>query len=589
MSSLAPDATVSRRFTACAAAAPNHVAVADAVGRLTYEQLERQSNDLAARMQDLGAGPESCVGVFTERSTGFVVAALAVLKSGAAYVPLDPSTPPDRAAWILNDAGAVAVVIDDATERALEGQSWPRVRVDGTSANGFGRTPAPHFDPDALAYVVYTSGSTGRPKGVEVTHANLRNLVDWHHSAFAVSAADRASQVAGLGFDAAGWEIWPYLVVGASVFVADESIRRSAESLRHWFVEHEITIGFVPTAIAEELFRAPWPEKTNLRLLLTGGDRLQLRPRADLPFPAINNYGPTECTVVATSGAISADTTDSTRPSIGRPIANATALILDDSLQPVARGEVGELCLGGALVARGYRNLPELTATQFVSVTDESGAPLRVYRTGDRVRLLENDEIDFLGRIDDQVKIRGYRIELGEIEGCLRRHPGVAAATLSVADGADGSILVAYVVLATGARTTEAELRKHLASELPDYMMPASFVALPALPLTANGKIDKAALPPPGAENSLSKAPAANGKSANVEPQITGLVASLMDRTSIGVDENFFMLGGHSMFGVQLVARIRETFGVQLPLRDVFTAPTVRELSNEVARLISVA
>ncbi len=587
-SSLAAGATVPQRFVSRAAAVPKHVAVADAARRLTYEQLERESNDLAARLQDFGAGPERCVGIFTERSTGFVVAALAVLKSGGAYVPLDPSTPPDRASWILTDAGVVAVVTDAETERSLPDGSWPRVRVDRPGANGPRRTPAPHLDPDALAYVVYTSGSTGRPKGVEVTHANLCNLVDWHHSAFGLSAADRASQVAGLGFDAAGWEIWPYLAAGASLFVADESTRRSAETLRRWLVEQQITIGFVPTAMAEELFRASWPDETKLRLLLTGGDTLQLRPRADLPFAVINNYGPTECTVVATSGAVSSSATDSTKPSIGHPIANATALILDDSLHTVARGKIGELCIGGALVARGYRNLPELTSTQFVSVADERGAPLRVYRTGDRVRLLENGELEFLGRMDEQVKIRGYRIELGEIEACLRRYPGIAAATLSVADGAGGPALVAYVVLAQGERITESELRKHLASTLPDYMMPASFVALGALPLTSNGKIDKTALPPPGKENSLPKAPAANGKSANVERQITGLVASLMSRPSIGADENFFMIGGHSMFGVQLVARIRETFGVRLPLRDLFTAPTVRELSNEVARLMSV-
>jgi acyl carrier protein len=232
--------------------------------------------------------------------------------------------------------------------------------------------------------------------------------------------------------------------------------------------------------------------------------------------------------------------------------------------------------------------MPELTATQFVNWTNESGERLRLYRTGDRARLLESGEIEFLGRMDDQVKIRGYRIELGEIESCLSQYPGIAASTVSVGGDAAGPVLLAYVVPAGSALPTESELRKYLAAKLPDYMMPAFFVSLHALPVMANGKVDKAALPRPSAENCLPEAPPANGKLNSLEQQIAGLVASMMSRPAVGAEENFFMIGGHSMFGVQLVARIRETFGVQLPLRHLFTAPTVRELSNEVARLIKV-
>ncbi len=578
---------IPERFAACVAAFPKRLAVADATRRLTYEELERESNDLARRLQDAGARPERCIGLFTERSTQFVVAALAVLKTGAAYVPLDRSTPVERVSWIVGDAGMVALVTDSEALQELATESCAMLAVDRLSESDAKPFVGPHIDAGSLAYIVYTSGSTGKPKGVEVTHANLCNLLDWHQSAFAITQADRASHVAGVGFDAAGWEIWPYLTAGASVWIADESTRRSAEMLQNWLVAQEITIAFVPTALAELLLCAEWPPEISLRTLLTGGDTLRHRPDPELPFVVVNNYGPTECTVVATSGVVSPGD-DDCKPSIGRPIANAVAFVLDDEMKPVACGASGELCIAGALVARGYRKLPELTAKQFVTYTNEAGETARIYRTGDRARLLASGEIEFLGRMDDQVKIRGNRIELGEIVACLCEYPGITAGAASVSDGGAGPLLVAYVVPARGVHITETDVRKYVGAKLPDYMMPAFFVALRALPLTSSGKVDKAALPRPSVENSLPKAPAANGKMTGVEREIGELVASMIRRPAIGADENFFMIGGHSMFGVQLVARIRETFGVQLPLRHLFTAPTVRELSNEVARLMRV-
>lgn len=577
------------RFASCAAGGAGRVALVDAGRALTYEELDSESTRLAIALQQVGAGPDRCVGLLTERSAHFVIAALAVLKSGAAYVPLDPSTPPDRVSWIFADAGVVAVVTSSALAVTLRKEPRPVLTLDRLGSIDATAFAAAKIDPESLAYVAYTSGSAGKPKGVEITHANLSNLVGWHLSAFAVQAADRASQVAGLGFDAAGWEVWPYLCAGASVWIADESTRRSAELLRRWIIEHRITIGFAPTALAEQLFQLDWPAKTSLRLLLTGGDALQHRPPDGLPFAVVNNYGPTECTVVATSAIVSPRATNSQRPSIGSPIANAKAFVLDDRLSPVPPGEAGELCIGGALVARGYRNMPDLTSTQFVTLMSASGGPLRAYRTGDRVRVLESGEIDFLGRMDDQVKIRGYRIELGEIAAWLREYPGVSAAAVSVADVAGNPALVAYLVCAAGSQLDEPSLRQYLAAKLPDYMVPSYFVALIGLPVTANGKLDKAALPLPTAQNALSpEKPPPDGNLTGLEQQIADLVASMIGRPVIGAEENFFMVGGHSMFGVQLVARIREKFGVQLPLRHVFAAPTIRELSHEVSRLIPV-
>ena len=574
------------RIASCATATPSRFAVGDGLRCLTYEGLEWESDQLAARLRDIGAGPERCVGILLERSTWFVVAALATLKTGAAYVPVDPSTPFERTQVMLTDARVVCLVTSLRLASALPEVPWPLVDLDSHRLADVRPFARPQTDAATLAYVVYTSGSTGRPKGVEVTHENLCNLIEWHQSAFAVTAADRASQLAGLGFDAVSWEIWPYLTAGASVQIADEATRRSPDMLRDWLVDQEITIAFAPTVLAEQLFREDWPERTQLRLLLTGGDVLHQRPPAGLPFAVVNNYGPTECTVVATSGIVAPEGAETRIPSIGQPITNAMALILDDDLRDVTRGEPGELCIGGALVARGYRNLPELTAQRFVTYRTASTEPLRLYRTGDRARLLESGEIEFLGRADDQVKIRGYRIELGEIEECLNRSPEILAGTVTrVDDGGNGPALVAYVVFADDANLTEPELRERLAAYLPDYMIPSVFVSIRNLPITSNGKLDKSALPAPSAKNALQAGSSTNADVSELEQQIGELVASLIGRPSIGANDNVFMIGGHSMFAAQFVARIRETFGVKLTLRDIFTAPTVRELTKEICHL----
>jgi len=586
--------SVPARIARLAQASPNHVAIADGKVQLTYAELERQSDLLAARVEEDGAGRDRCVGLFVERSTQFVVAALAVMKSGAAYVPLDPSTPADRVAAILADAGAIAQLTDSRKVPNVPAGPWRVLELDIPDLVR-PTTLTKHFDtdPNSLAYIIYTSGSTGQPKGVEVTHASLNNLIEWHQRAFAVTSADRASQVASLGFDAAVWEIWPYLTAGASLHIADDVTRRSAQELRDWLIAEKITISFVPTALAEQLLQASWPAETALRVLLTGGDTLHRRPPAGLPFIVVNNYGPTECTVVATSGIVSADDDPSRPPDIGRPIANATALILDEALRPVPPGEPGELCLGGALVARGYRNRPELTASQFVTYVSASGDALRIYRSGDRARFLENGEIEFLGRVDDQVKIRGYRIELGEIVASLNRCAGVKASVVSVREaGEGGPTLIAYIVPAGNTRLTASELREFLAARLPDYMVPALFVSVLELPMLVNGKPDRSALPAPCVDNLLpdkATTSEASSESTVLQQQVSALVASMLGRAAIDAEDNFFMVGGHSMLGVELVARIRDSFGVRLTLRQLFTAPTVAALSAEVARLTKAA
>jgi amino acid adenylation domain-containing protein len=603
-----PAASIAARTVSLAALAPDRLAVTDGTVRLCYRELEEQSNRLATHLQEAGAGPERCIGLFFERSAPFVVAALAVLKTGAAYLPLDSFGPLQRAGLILGNANATLLLTHRGKARDLEAGPWRVIEIDGPDKGSIASRPAAPVQvnpaPGSLAYIIYTSGSTGQPKGVEITHANLTNLIEWHQSEFQVTAADRASVVAGLGFDAAVWEIWPHLTAGASLHIADEHTRRSPQALRDWLVAEGITISFVPTVLAEQLLRVDWPPETALRILLTGADTLRRRPGIGLPFTLVNNYGPTECSVVATSGRVLPGAETDGPPPIGRPIANATALILDDALRPMPPGEVGELCLAGALVGRGYRNDLELTASRFVACSPASGTVLRVYRTGDRARFLPNGEIAFLGRLDEQVKIRGYRIELGEIAAWLDRCPGVAACAVVARDPeqggdgafADGPLLVAYVVPARDAQLTATGLREFLAQRLPDYMIPARFVAIAALPTTTNGKLNKSALPAPAANNLLSdqvsertpsEAAGSLSSDNDLVQQVATLVASLVGQTSVDTEANFFMIGGHSMLGAQLVAQISERFGVKLTLRQLFSAPTVAALSAEVERRTS--
>jgi amino acid adenylation domain-containing protein len=604
-------ASVYLRIRALAESAPDRVAVADAAGETTFGELIRRSSVLGARLSAVGVEPGSCVGLFLDRSPEFVVAAAGVHAAGAAYLPIDTASPADRVEFVLADAGVSAVVTSAQQATRLPDGPWRTLILDGQDGAGPAEpvTSEPIASgPDDLAYVIYTSGSTGRPKGVELTHRNLANLVDWHVAAFGVGADDRASQVASLGFDAAVWEIWPHLAAGASVHFADEATRRSPQLLRDWLVAERITVGFVPTVLAEQLIHLCWPADTSLRTMLTGADVLHRRPAEDLPFRLVNNYGPTECTVVSTSGVVAPEEsgedpgtgTGSGAPSIGRPIAGATAMILDGSLRPVRRGEPGELCMAGALVGRGYRNDPELTAGRFVTVPADAEHPergsVRVYRTGDQVRMLANGEIAFLGRLDKQIKIRGFRVEPAEIVASLDRFPGVAASAVvalgvhrngATSNGAEPAEpeLIGYVVPDRDAELgavelRAAELRTFLATRLPEYMIPARFAAVDTLPLTINGKLDEAALPALTCDNVLpdeADPVTAGGDFGenSVEEQIAGMVRSLLKVPSVEHGQNIFLIGGHSMLAMQLTLQIRRAFGVRLSLRQVFDAPTV--------------
>jgi amino acid adenylation domain-containing protein len=580
---------VHARISLQALASPNRLAICEDGSELSFSELEATANRLAQKLHLMGVQTDTAVGICMGRSSWFVIAALAVLKAGGAYVCLDPDYPRDRLAFMLTDLNPAVVLATRHSAAYLPAGQWPVLTVDDRldpTDSYLRRAPAPNIQPNDLAYFIYTSGSTGIPKGTEITHGSLCNLIDWHQSAFKITASDRATQLSSLAFDAAVWEIWPHLTAGASLHIPNRNIRTSPELLRDWLLENRITISFVPTPLAERLLVLPWPKKTNLRLMLTGADTLHMYPASNLPFTLVNNYGPTECTVVATSGPVIAESGSPTIPPIGRAIKNTEIYILDSEMHPVSEGEVGEIYIGGAGLARGYHARPDLTAASFVPHPFSSETGARLYRTGDWARYLPDGQIGFVGRRDEQIKIRGFRVEPDEITAILNRHPAIQVSFVA-AHGAKGTEqLVAYILAGAAQEPSASELRDHLAKHLPDYMIPSLFVRLQSLPLTVNGKVDRAALPQPNSGNIVRDDPTA--LETAIEKDVAAIVSGLLGLEEVGCDENFFLLGGHSLLGMQLITKIQTKFRVELSLLTLFGRPTIRALASEIERLVLV-
>lgn len=577
---------VPQLVASAAAASPDSTALCSSINgeSITYGELNARADHLASHLVSLGVGPEQVVAICLERSFEYVIAALAAWKAGGAYLPIDADWPAARREAILTDSGAKVLVAHSVGETAA-----PHVIDVERDARLFS-TEKVDFQPvhvgrDYLAYVSYTSGTTGTPKGVEITHGNLLNLVFWHRRAFGITARDRVSHLAGLAFDAAVWELWPHLSAGASVVLVDPGVRTSPELLREWLVKERIDVAFVPTTLAEPMLAARWPSDTALRYLLTGSDALHRYPAEGLPFKLINNYGPTECAVVVTSGVITAAERQSERPNIGAPVAHTQIHILDENRQPVANGSIGEIYIGGNNVGRGYRNQPELTAQRFLPDPFSDRPEARMYRSGDRGRMLNDGRIEFHGRVDGQEKIRGHRVEPDEVAILLKQHPQISTcAVIGYGDVAQRQ-LAAYIVPRPGANPDAAQLREFLTTRVPDYMLPSSFTRLCELPLNSSGKLNRCALPPPstptGRESVAYRAP-----DSSLEKRVCAIIGQILNVAEVGLDDNFFLLGGHSLLGTQLVLRVRQQFGVELTLRGLFQAPTPGTLAAEVERLL---
>ncbi|GGS14603.1 hypothetical protein GCM10010252_62600 [Streptomyces aureoverticillatus] len=597
----APDAvgpTVAEAFARQAAHTPDAPALVHGAERVTYARLDERADRVAGLLA--GHGPEAVVAVLLPRGAELVGALLGVLKTGAAYLPVDPHLPEERIAFLLADAGAVTVLTVPELAHLVPGE-WPvtLLRPDGAGAlprpdapattsapattPGSVTTPAPaaapaHRATEAnAAYVLYTSGSTGHPKGVTVTHASLLNLVRWHLDTYGLGPGDVVSQVASPSFDAAGWEIWPTLLSGACLDVPDDETAGSPAALVEHFARAGTTIAFAPTPLAEAVLDQPSAGSTALRALLTGGDVLRPRPSAG-PGPAVvNHYGPTENAVVATAtGPLTAPWE---LPPIGSPLTGVAAYVLDEALRPVGVGVPGELYLGGAGVARGYVGNPALTAQRFLPDPFGGEPGARMYRTGDLALWLEDGDLRFLGRADDQIALRGYRVEPGEIEAALLSHPRVGGAAVAAAQSPNGRQLVGYVV-ASGEEPTPGELRAHLAAALPRHMIPSAFVFLTELPLTASDKVDRRALPAPEwttGGGTAAPRTATEEAVAAIWDEVLGLETNGED--GVGVHDDFFDRGGHSLLATQVITRVDEAFGARLPLRALFEHRTVAELA----------
>ncbi len=563
------DKTVIDLFEEQVGNTPNEIAIVFNGEKLLYRDLNEKANSLSVALREQGARPNDIIAVMLDQTPEMVIAILAILKSGAAFLPIDPEYPKERIDYILKDSAPRLLLSTSSLGKStgieedfLDVQR--AVFFQGSSAN-----PNPVNTGSDLAYVIYTSGSTGTPKGSMIEHQSLVNLCHWHNDYYQVSHLDNSTKYAGIGFDATVWELFPYLVKGASIHIIDKSVRTDVDKLNEYFELHHITISFLPTQVCEQFVRL---KNNSLRYLLTGGDRLT--SIEDASYKLVNNYGPTENTVVTTSFQV--DETTQEIP-IGKPISNHKVYILNSYGKLLPAGVNGELCIGGVGLARGYLNRDALTEAKFVENPFHPGE--RMYKTGDLARWLPDGNIAFIGRIDDQVQIRGFRIELGEIEHHLAGHDQVKETVVLAKEKEGETYLVAYYV------SEEAEepsvFRNFLSEKLPDYMVPGYYVHLDKLPLNANGKVDKKALPEPKIEAGEDFIAPSNA----TEELLVGLWSEVLklDKEVISMTRSFFELGGHSLRANVLVNKIFKALSVEVPLKAIFQHQDIRSLSQYIS------
>jgi len=592
---------VSRAFEAQVEATPDALAIVDGDDRLTYSELAARVNRLAAYLRPRLSDANAPVGVLLGRSIDAIATLFAILRAGGAYVPLDPALPADRLALMLDHVGVVVTREDvlaraEIDRRILDGRVAVRLDAEADAIQRAPEAEAATVHPEHLAYVLYTSGSSGCPKAVAIPRRALSNYAHVARTAFAIQPDDRVLQFASLNFDTAAEEIFPALIGGAALVLRNDTMLSSAPAFFGACADWGITVVDLPTAYWHELTahlsRSRLRVPDSIRLVILGGEKaLAERVREWLSTAGrrvrlFNTYGPTETTIVATM----ADLTDLApvpdQVPLGHAIPNARTYVLDRALQPVGDGATGELCIGGAGLARGYVNDPAMTAEKFVpdAFSGEPGA--RLYRTGDLARVGADGAIEFAGRLDDQVKLRGHRIEPGEIESALVQHPAVGeAAVLAREDHPGDRRLVAYLVFFDGASPSIGDVRRFLQDRLPDYMVPSAFVVLDKFPRTIQRKVDRAALPAP-----TEAAPHGDDRmvapQTDVERKIASIWSEVLHRDRIGLLENFFDIGGHSLLVIQLHARLCERFGGDLALVDLFRLPTVESQAAHLSRHI---
>ncbi|MFI1409865.1 amino acid adenylation domain-containing protein [Streptomyces sp. NPDC020707] len=545
---------------------------------LTYAELDTRATSLAARLQSFGMGPGTTVGVILEPSLDLVVSALAVVRAGAAWLPLDPTYPAERISYMVRDSGAALLVAHEPSAEWLGALDIPLTDpADDIPATAF--TPVPRPDPDTAAYVIYTSGSTGRPKGVTLAHRGLANFVEAQHRIFSLRAGHRVLQFASPSFDAFVFELTMALCSGATLVMPPRRDILYGPDLGEFLARTRITHIMLPPSV---LAMVPKRELPYLETLICCGEPLpqQLVDRWAPGLAMYNVYGPTETTVVVTVSRVEPG---SGKPDIGRAIDGVRAHIVDESLRPVPTGEPGELVISGEAVGLGYIGQPTMTAERFIASPDGSPGE-RAYRTGDLVRMLPDDRLDYLGRIDQQIKLHGFRIELDEIAGVLREHSGVQDVAVVLGQEGEEERLLSYVVASS---VEPLALREFAARRLPHFMLP-SIAVIERLPLLPNGKLDRAALP------SLDRASLGLGVDrvdarTERERRLVKIAAEILGVDLLGVDDDFFLLGGHSLSAGRLAARVRSEFGAEMPISVVYEQRTVAQIAAELHRLDSSA
>ncbi|EGJ29281.1 MULTISPECIES: non-ribosomal peptide synthetase [Moorena] len=582
---------------------PEAVAVIFADQQLTYRALNTKANQLAHHLQTLGVEPEVLVGICVERSVEMVVGLLAILKAGGAYVPLDPAYPPERLAYMLDHSQASVLLTQNQLVSQLPKHQANVICLDTDweiISTHNEQNPTSSLTVDNLAYIIYTSGSTGKPKGVAMPHRSLVNLIKWQLENTVVDNDSKTLQFAPISFDVSFQEIFSTWCAGGTLVLISSDVRRDPVFLLNLLAEQEVARLFLPFVALQQIAEVAdtfgiFP--ASLREVITAGEQLQITPAIANLFEKLNDctlhnhYGPSESHVVTSFTLKGSPSSWPALPAIGRPIANTQIYLLDQSLKPVPAGVEGELYIGGVCLARGYLNRPEITAQRFIAnpfnkVKTDSD---RLYKTGDLAHYLPDGNIQFLGRLDDQVKIRGYRIELGEIEVLLSQHPNLKQAVVLAREDNQDKRLVAYLVpgqsesvpVETEQVQLVSQVRNFLQEQLPDYMIPAAFVVLEALPLTPSGKVDRRALPPPNqARRDLVVDFVA--PRTPTEEILASIWAEVLGLEEIGIYDNFFHLGGDSIQVIQLLSRIRNTFSVELPLHYLFEDPTIAKLSQKI-------
>ncbi len=595
-----PPALLHQVFEAQVAQTPAAAALRFRDKTLTYTDLNLRTGALAAHLSALGAEPGSLVAVCMDRSVEMVVALYAILKAGCAYVPIDPEYPAERMGFMLEDLEGPIVLTQRHLADRFVGTTARVITIDEalpeTRTQLGSKDPLPMVSPDDLAYVIYTSGSTGRPKGAMITHEAIANRIYWMQEYFGLTPEDKVLQKTPFSFDVSVWEFfWP-LLFGAELVIAEPGGHRDSRYLAQTIIEHGITtIHFVPSMLQLFLEDPKARECTSLRRVICSGEALsrvlQDRFYAQFDCELHNLYGPTEAAVDVTAWKCDPASPLSFVP-IGEPVANTQMHILDDAMQPIPVGSVGELYIGGVQVGRGYLNRPELTAERFITDPFRPGGTL--YKTGDLARYQPDGSIEFLGRADFQVKIRGFRVELGEIEAALEALDGVRAAVVVAVERTSGDLeLVAYVAHPDGDALPVDDLRRRLAAQLPEYMVPTTFIAVERFPLTTSGKVDRKALPAPVRTRPELDGPYAAPRSA-LERLIAAKWCQLLDLDRVGIYDRFFELGGTSLAAARFVNQIQTELGESIFVVSLFGAPSVaeyatyleREFSDGVKRLV---